>query len=136
MAAKIRIKCPHCSEAFNISAGTAAVCPECKQPINVPNEGWLYLYRQGSPLGIAGGFGIYLNNVPFGYIGNTELLCIPLPYGSYNIHCAVGMNRKCTDMLVNLTPEAPVAYAKVYMKMGFWSNPFVVEPVDPKLLDL
>ncbi len=136
MAAKIRIKCPHCGEASNVHAGSAAVCPECQKPVPAVSEGWLYLYRQGSPLGIAGGFGIYLNNVPYGYIGNKELLCMPLPFGTYNIHCAAGMNRKCVDMQVTLTPENPMAYAKVYMKAGFWTNSFVVEPVDPKLLDL
>lgn len=136
MAAKIRLKCPYCGEAFNIPSGGAAVCPKCKKPLAVPNEGWLYLYRQGSPMGIAGGFGIYLNNTPYGYIGNKELLCMPLPFGTHNIHCAAGMNRGCQDMQVTLTPENPMAYAKVHMRMGFWTNSFVIEPVDPKLLDL
>ena len=46
------------------------------------------------------------------------------------------MNRKCRDLEVNITPENPVAYTKVYIKAGFWTNSFVVEPVDPSLLDL
>lgn len=135
MAAKIRIKCPHCGDASNIQP-TSNICPECKKPIAIPREACIYLYRQGSPYGIAGGFGIYINGAPFGHIGNKELLCIPLPYGTYNIHCAVGMSRKCEDMVVNLTPQCPVAYTKVHIRPGFWTNSFVVEPVDPKLLDL
>ena len=135
MAAKIRIRCPHCSEASNFQPGPI-VCPKCNRPINVADEGYLYLYRQGSPYGIAGGFGIYIDGVPFGHIGNKELLCLPLPYGTHNIHCAVGMSRKCRDMQVTLTPENRVAYTKVYIKPGFWTNSFVVEPVDPNLLDL
>ena len=135
MAAKIRIKCPHCNEASNVHS-IYDVCPKCKKPMNLEEQGCIYLYRQGSPYGIAGGFGIYLNNEPFGYIGNKELLRFPLKYGTYNIHCAVGMSRKCRDMQVTISPEYPVGYAKVYIKPGFWTNSFVVEPVDPNLLDL
>ena len=136
MSAKIRIKCPHCGEVFNAHSAAEA-CPKCRQNTNTPtDQGMLYVYRQGSPYGIAGGFGLYLNSTPCGFIGNKELLCFPLPYGTYNIHCAVGMSRKCRDMVVTLSPEAPVAYTKVYIKPGFWTNSFVVEPVDPKLLDL
>ena len=135
MAAKLRIKCPHCGEASNIRTMTDP-CPECKKPLDLPNQGYLYVYRQGSPYGVAGGFGLYLNTVPFGHIGNKETLCFPLPFGTYNIHCAVGMSRKCEDLQVTLPPECPNAYAKVYIRPGFWANSFVVEPMDPSLLDL
>ena len=135
MAAKIRIKCPVCKDASNVYPN-ATVCPECKKEIAIPTDGCIYIYRQGSPLGIAGGFGIYINGEPYGYIGNKELLCLPLNYGTYNIHCAAGMNRRCRDMQVTLTPENNIAYTKVHMNPGFWSNTFVIEPVDPKLLDL
>ena len=135
MAAKIRIKCPHCKKAANVFPNNT-VCPECKKPVQLPPDGCIYLYRQGSPYGVAGGFGIYLNGEPYGHIGNKELLCFPLPYGTYTIHCAVGMSRKCRDMQITLSPENRVAYTKVYIKPGFWANSFVIEPVDPKLLDL
>lgn len=136
MSAKLRVKCPHCGEASNVHT-IMDVCPECHKPMNIPaNAGALYIYRQGSPYGVAGGFGIYINNQPYGHIGNKELLCLPLPYGTYNIHCAVGMSRKCQDLQVTLSPEFPTGYTKVYIKPGFWANSFVVEPVDPKLLDL
>jgi hypothetical protein len=94
----------------------------------------IYLYRQGSFYGVAGAFSLYINGVDFGGIGNKELLCIPLPYGTYNIHCAAGMSRKCRDLVVTLSPEMPQAYTKVYIKPGFWTNSFVVEPMDPRLL--
>lgn len=135
MAAKIRILCPHCKNANNVHS-VDEICPSCKNPLGISEEGSLYIYRQGSPYGVAGGFGIYLNTVPYGYIGNKELLRIPLKFGTYNIHCAVGMSRRCQDMQVTLTPENPVAYTKVYIKAGFWTNSFVVEPQDPAKLDL
>lgn len=135
MAAKLRIKCPHCGEASNVFTVNDS-CPKCNRPLGLEEEGSIYIYRQGSPYGIAGGFGLFINDQPFGYIGNKELLRIPVKYGTYNIHSAVGMSRKCRDLEVTISPENPVAYTKVYIKAGFWTNSFVVEPVDPKLLDL
>ena len=135
MAAKLRIKCPHCGEASNVFTVNDN-CPKCNRPLGLEEEGSIYIYRQGSPYGIAGGFGLFINDKPFGYIGNKELLRIPVKYGTYNIHSAVGMSRKCRDLEVTISPENPVAYTKVYIKAGFWANSFVVEYVDPKLLDL
>ncbi|MBR4057186.1 MAG: hypothetical protein IKK00_03505 [Oscillospiraceae bacterium] len=135
MSAKIRIKCAHCGEASNVHS-VYEPCPNCKQPLGIQEEGSIYIYRQGSAYGIAGGFGLYINQQPYGHIGNKELLRIPVKYGTYNIHSAVGMSRKCRDLQVSITPENPVAYTKVYIKPGFWTNSFVVEYVDPNLLDL
>ncbi len=135
MAAKIRIKCPICGEANNVPSINGA-CPKCKKPLELSQEGSIYIYRQGSPYGVAGGFGLFINEQPYGYIGNKELLRIPVKFGTYTIHSAVGMSRKCKDLQVTITPENPVAYTKVYIKPGFWANSFVIEYVDPKLLDL
>lgn len=134
MAAKMRIKCPHCGAVENVAAGGVS-CPKCGKALESA-VACVYLYRQGSPYGIAGGFGIYIDGQPYGHIGNKETLCIPLSYGSHTLHCAVGMSRKCRDLQVNLSPENPQAYAKVYIKPGFWTNSFVIEPMDPKLLNL
>lgn len=120
-----RIKC-NCGLVQDAAAG--AVCPQCKQPINFPQGGMIYLYRKGSPMGVAGGFGIYINGTPLGLIGNKQTVAIPVGFGTYNLHIAAGMNRKCKDLAINITPENPIAYAKVYMKPGFWTNSFVVEP--------
>ena len=135
MAAKIRIKCPHCGEASNVHS-VEELCPECKKPMGLVDEGSIYIYRQGSPIGMAAGFGLYINGEPYGYIGNRELLRLPVKFGTYNLHCAAGMSRRCEDMSVTLTPENPVVYTKVHMRSGFWTNSFVFEYVDPNLLDL
>ena len=134
MNAKIRFKCPHCGEVMNV-ASPNQTCNKCHNPIQLPPEGSIYIYRQGSPYGIAGGFGLYINEKPYGYIVNKELLRLPVAYGTYTIHAAAGMNRKCKDMQVTISPENPVVYTKVYMKPGFWTNSFVIVPLDPKLLD-
>ena len=135
MSAKIRIKCPHCGEASNVHS-VNDLCPECKKPMDIVEEGNIYIYRQGSVYGVAGGFGLFINDVPYGYIGNKELLRLPGKYGTYTIHSAVGMSRKCRDLQVTVAPENPAVYTKVYIKPGFWANSFVVEPVDPNLLEL
>ena len=54
-----------------------------------------------------------------------------LPFGTHKIHIASGMNRRCTDMTVTLTPQMPVGFLKVHMRVGFWSNTFVIEPATP-----
>ena len=125
MAGLLRVKCS-CGEVSNVAYGS--VCPKCKQPLQIATEGAIYLYRKGSPLGIAGGFGVYINNEPMGYIGNKETLCIPVRYGRYILHVAAGMNRRCNDMVIEITPENNRAFAKVWMKPGFWTNSFVLEP--------
>lgn len=135
MAAKIRIKCPQCGEASNVHNVTD-LCPKCAKSTDTVEEGNIYIYRQGSPYGVASGFGLYVNGQPFGHIANKELLRIPVKYGTYNLHAAVGMSRKCRDLEVTISPENPNVYTKVYIKPGFWTNSFVIEHLDPKLLDL
>ncbi len=85
MSAKIRVKCPHCGEANNVYSVNDA-CPQCKKPLGLEEEGSIYIYRQGSPYGVAGGFGLFINEQSYGHIGNKELLRIPVKYGTYNIH--------------------------------------------------
>ena len=135
MVAKIRTICPICNEVININS-VYDPCPKCRQPVIFGEEGSIYIYRQGSFYGIAGGFGLFINGQPIGYIGNKELLRIPVRFGTYNLHSAVGMSRKCRDLAVTVTPQNPVVYTKVYIKPGFWTNSFVIEYMDPKLLEL
>ena len=125
MSNLFRVKCS-CGKVLNAAVGN--VCPKCKQPLKFSPDGMISIYRQGSPLGIAGGFGLYLNGEPYGHIGNRETVKIPVAFGTYTLHVAAGMNRKCTDLIINVTPENPLAYTKVWMKPGFWTNSFVIEP--------
>ena len=125
MAKYLRVKCS-CGEVQNAYPGN--VCSNCRQPLRIPEDALLMLYRKGSPYGIAGGLGIYIDGEPLGHIGNKELLRIPLNYGPHNLHIAVGMSRRCNDYKFVLTPENRFAYAKVWIKPGFWTNSFVIEP--------
>lgn len=124
MSVMLRVKCS-CGEVANATPGSC--CRKCKKPLEFAPDALFTLYRKGSPIGIAGGFGIYINGEPYGYIGNRETLKIPLKYGTYNIHVAVGMSRNCNDMVINLTPQNRHAFAKVWIKPGFWANSFVLE---------
>jgi len=129
MVRVLRVKCA-CGKVLNAQPGE--VCPKCRRPLVFPEQGVIYLYRKGSFFGIAGGFGIYINGEPMGYIGNKETVRIPVPYGSYNLHVAAGMNRRCNDYIINITPQTPYAFMKVWMKPGFWTNSFVLEPSVPE----
>ena len=129
MANLLRVKCS-CGNVLNIFPG--AICDKCRQPVNIPVDGVIYLYRKGSPFGIAGGFGVYLDGQPLGYIGNKETIRIPVNYGTHNLHVACGMNRRCNDMVVNITPQSRFGFLKVWMRPGFWSNSFVLEASTPE----
>ena len=126
MSNLFRAKCPACGEVLD-TAGDCN-CPKCQNFIYLPREGILQLYRMGSPVGVAVGYGIYINGQPFGHVGNCQTVRIPLPYGRYNIHCTCGMTRKCEDLVVDITPENNYAYVKAHINMGFWSNTIKVEP--------
>lgn len=134
MAIKFRVKCPRCGEVQNIYGDIQ--CGKCGAPVSVQQPGMLQLYRMGNFYGVAGGFGLYINGVPYGYIGNKESLRIPLPYGTYTLHIAVGLSRKCNDLTFTLTPQAPVICAKTYIKPGFWTNSFGIEVARPEEMPL
>ena len=126
----LRIKCPHCETVADLPENVNA-CPKCKNELSPANEGCIRLYRMGSPIGIAVGYGIYINGVPYGHIANKQSLRIPLPYGTYNFHFTCGMTRKCIDVAVTLSPESPVACIKARIVPGFWTNKIVAELADP-----
>lgn len=123
--ALFRVKCPACGQVSDIAGDSP--CSKCKNPLAVPTEGGVQIYRMGSPVGIAVGYGIYINGQPYGHLANKESVRIPLPYGIYTFHFTCGMTRRCQDVTVALTPENRVAYIKARIKMGFWTNKIIAE---------
>ena len=86
------------------------------------------------PHGLPGqhrGYGIYLDGQPYGHLANKESIRIPLPMGTHTLHMTCGMTRRCEDLTFTLTPEAPAAYVKASIRMGFWSNTIRLTPADP-----
>lgn len=77
------------------------------------------------------GYGIYLDGQPYGHLANKESIRIPLPMGMHTLHMTCGMTRRCEDLTFTLTPEAPAAYVKASIRMGFWSNTIHLTPADP-----
>ena len=124
--AKLRLKCPHCGHVFDTTNNPVA-CPKCNKGVVASNEAMIQIYRMGSPVGMAVGYGTYINGAPCGHIGNRESVLIPVPYGTYNLHFTCGMTRRCNDLQVTLTPENNVAYVKASIKMGFWTNTITAE---------
>ncbi len=123
MAIKFRVKCPHCGEVLNILGDQP--CPKCQGPLTTASQGAIQIYRMGNPFGIAVGYGIYINGVPYGHIGNKENLCVLLPFGTYTVHFTQGMNRRCVDATVTVSPQFPMAYVKGSIKVGVWTNKLI-----------
>ena len=124
-----RVKCPGCGEAYDVPGNS--VCRKCGSELNTGRPGMLRIYRMGSPIGVAAGFGIYLNGQPYGHVGNKQTVYIPLPYGEYNLHVTCGMSRKCRDLKINITPDDNYWCVKVHINPGFWSNTLCPERADP-----
>ena len=129
MAIMLRLKCPSCGEVMN--AAGFCNCTKCGTPIRYNGWGMLQSYRMGSPVSIAAGYGIYLDGQPYGHLANKESIRIPLPMGTHTLHMTCGMTRRCEDLTFTLTPEAPAAYVKASIRMGFWSNTIRLTPADP-----
>ena len=129
MSTLLRFKCPSCETVSDLPE--SGVCPNCKQPLSANEGGFVQVYRIGSPIGIAVGYGTYINGQPYGHIGNKESVRFPLPYGTYTFHFTCGMTRKCEDLTVTLSPENPEAFMKVHIVPGFWSNKIVAEAAAP-----
>lgn len=125
MSKLFRIKCPSCGEVVDVAGNEA--CKKCNNPLTLPEDGVIQIYRMGNPQGMAVGMGIYLNEVPLGHLANADSIRIPVAYGHYKIHMTHGMNRKCTDLEFDVTPEERTVYAKARLKMGFFTNTVVIE---------
>ena len=128
MSNLLRIKCPSCGNVVDV-ASTGSPCAKCGNALNLPEEGVVQIYRMGSPLGIAVGMGIYLNENALGHLANAESIRIPVPYGHYKLHMTHGANRKCKDVEFDVTPEERIVYVKAHLKMGLITNTVVLEKV-------
>lgn len=127
MSSLLRVKCPNCGEVQEIAS--VQNCKKCNATLDSANNGTVTIYRKGSPVGVAVGYGIYINDQPYGHVANKETVTISLPYGNYNFHFTCGMTRRCNDAKISITPEKPNAYLKASIKMGFWTNTINTEIV-------
>ena len=124
---KLRTKCMKCGTVQDIQGPT--VCTGCGEQL-MPQAATVSVYRKGSPIGAAMGFGVYINDQPFGHIAATESVTFTLPYGTYKFHMTCGATRRCKDMVVTLSPEFSSGYLRAAMKAGFWSNTILIDPMD------
>lgn len=129
MALTYRVKCPTCGKVQNLPR--SGPCVDCGETLKVNQQGAIALYRMGNFIGAVSGYGIYLNGQPYGAIGNRETIILPLPYGSYRLHIVCGMNRQCNDPVIRLTPKDPFVCLKVHVRLGFNSNRYIIQRVDP-----
>lgn len=122
---KIRVKCPSCQTVQDIYQDAA--CCKCGNPLSASGQAAIQMYRMGSPIGVAVGYGVYIDGVPMGHLANKESIFIPVTPGVHNIHVTCGMTRGCKDLQMNI-PAGQVAYVKARIKAGFWKNQMIIEP--------
>ena len=126
---KLRYRCG-CGNVFN-GDETSRVCPACNRPLQTDNCGAIQIYRMGNMMGMAVGMGIYVDDVPFGHLGNKESVRLVLPYGSHKLHMTHSTNRRCNDPIITITPEAPVAFVKAHIE-GAFTVKIVIEQARPE----
>ncbi len=126
---KLRIKCPQCGMVQDIEG--AVPCSSC-QTLLTPHPATVSVYRKGSPVGAMMGYGVYIDDQPFGHIAATESVTYSLPYGEHKFHMTCGATRRCKDMVVTLSPEFSAGYLRAAIKSGFWSNTILIDPVKPE----
>lgn len=126
MSKLLRAKCANCGDVSDIPANYTP-CKKCGKPLDISGDAVIQIYRMGSPIGMAVGYGIYINEHPCGHIGNKESIRIPLPYGTYTLRFTCGLTRKCEGVTITLSEEKRHAFVKAHIKMGFWSNKVVAE---------
>ena len=69
MSQLLRIKCPSCGNVVDVAGN--GTCANCGNPLVLPEDGVIQIYRMGSPFGIAVGMGIYLNGNPLGHLNEA-----------------------------------------------------------------
>lgn len=128
MSNTIRLKCTKCGHIADYQSDLK--CLNCGAELTNNSEGSVYIYRDPAFVGFAAGYGVYINNQPYGHIGNGETAIIPLPFGKYTVHLTCGMTRNCEDATIELTKEKPEAFVNAKIKTGFWSNKIITSVVE------
>ena len=125
-----RVKCSHCGTVYD--SGYTGTCPKCGTPHNIDlvNNGIIHLYRMGHFSGSMNGLAIYINGEGMGHVANTGSALIELAPGNYNLHCAIGMTRKCDDLKLTIEPGKTIC-VKSQLKMGAFTNQILLHVVDP-----
>ncbi|MCQ2498973.1 MAG: DUF2846 domain-containing protein [Lachnospiraceae bacterium] len=126
---KIRVKCYNCNTVQDVYQDCP--CCKCQAPLVATGQCAIQMYRMGSPIGVAVGYGIYIDGEPMGHLANKESVYIPVTPGFHNIHVTCGATRHCQDLQVTIEP-GNIAYVKARIKPGFWRNTIIVEPATPE----
>ena len=111
---RVRYRCP----SGHVFDGTAEQtnCPTCGA--GLVKGGYIQLYRMGNFMGAAVGMGIYIDDLPFGHIGNKQSVYVSLPLGLHKIHMTHTATRYCNDPVYELSPQYPVLCCKAYFTNG------------------
>ena len=126
----VRYRCPN-GHVFDGSDAQTA-CPTCGAPL--PKGGFIHVYRMGNYMGMAVGMGVYVDDMPYGHIGNKQSIRISVPYGPHKLHMTHTTTRACNDPVFNITPQYPHICCKAHFsKAGF---KIMIEPASPDSMPL
>lgn len=130
MSTLLRFKCPNCGRVQDVPGN--GPCRKCRVMITLPPDGVIQIYRIGVPYGMAYRMKIYLNDIPLGYLGNTESIRIPVPYGHYKIYMKLpdrSMHRS-TGIIqeFDITPNNRYVFFKTQINPGYSNDTVYLEP--------
>ena len=131
MSTLLRFKCPKCGRVQDVPGN--GPCRKCGVMITLPPDGVIQIYRMGSPLGMALKMKIFLNDILLGYIGNTESIRIPVPYGHYKMYMRMprkGLHKSYGAVQeFDITPANRFVFFKARSVPGNMTNTTYMEPV-------
>lgn len=110
----VRYRCPN-GDVFDGFASQTS-CPACGAALQ--KGGYIQVYRMGNMMGMAVGMGVYVDDIPFGHVGNKQSVCISVPYGRHKLHMTHTSTRACNDPVYMITPQNPHVYCKAHFSAG------------------
>ena len=121
----VRYRCPN-GHVFD-GNDQQQVCPQCGAPLQ--KGGLIQVYRMGNFAGAAVGMGVYVDDLPFGHLGNKQSIRISVPFGTHKLHMTHTTTRACNDPVYTLSPQYPYVFCKAHFaKAGFKINIDTVTP--------
>ena len=121
----VRYRCPN-GHVFD-GNDQQQVCPQCGAPLQ--KGGYIQVYRMGNFAGAAVGMGVYVDDLPYGHLGNKQSIRISVPFGTHKLHMTHTTTRACNDPVYTLSPQYPYVFCKAHFaKAGFKINIDTVTP--------
>jgi len=129
MSLLYRVKCPFCGKVEDLP--DSGPCRKCRNPIQLPGDGIIHIYRSHEALGVGYRMYLFLNGIHLGYLGFGESIRIPVQYGHYSVvmrYPEKGLRRPTgIPFEFDITPDNRVICLKAYTRPGYMTNTTYLE---------